>query len=53
MEEKRNRLLKIYHEHKEVFNLKEMEKLGAKAGVGPYCFSQFTMHWLIRFILVR
>ena len=33
-EEKRVRLLKIYHESMEVFNLKEMEKLGAKAGVG-------------------
>ena len=34
LEEKRNRLLRIYHESKEVMNLKEMEKLGSKAGVG-------------------
>ncbi|KAJ0412905.1 hypothetical protein ATCC90586_002535 [Pythium insidiosum] len=33
MEEKRERILKIYHESKEVYNLKEIEKLGAKAGV--------------------
>ncbi|CAI5701857.1 unnamed protein product [Peronospora effusa] len=31
--EKRERLLRIYHESKEVFNLKEIEKLGSKAGV--------------------
>ncbi|GLD95445.1 hypothetical protein PINS_up004090 [Pythium insidiosum] len=33
LEEKRERILKIYHESKEVYNLKEIEKLGAKAGV--------------------
>ncbi|CCI43066.1 hypothetical protein ABG067_004663 [Albugo candida] len=33
LEEKRERLLQIYHESKEVFNLKEVEKLGAKAGI--------------------
>ncbi|CAH0485231.1 unnamed protein product [Peronospora farinosa] len=33
LEEKRERLLRIYHESKEVFNLKEIEKLGSKAGV--------------------
>ncbi|OWZ14522.1 Dephospho-CoA kinase [Phytophthora megakarya] len=31
--EKRERILHIYHESKEVFNLKEMEKLGSKAGI--------------------
>jgi hypothetical protein len=34
LEEKRVRILKIYHDSKDVFNLKEVEKLGAKAGVG-------------------
>ena len=34
LQEKRERILHIYHESKEVFNLKEIEKLGAKAGVG-------------------
>ena len=34
LEEKRERILRIYHESKDVFNLKEVEKLGAKAGVG-------------------
>ncbi|CAI5737222.1 unnamed protein product [Hyaloperonospora brassicae] len=33
LQEKRERILRIYHESKEVFNLKEIEKLGAKAGV--------------------
>uniref|UniRef100_K3X901 Meiotic nuclear division protein 1 homolog n=1 Tax=Globisporangium ultimum (strain ATCC 200006 / CBS 805.95 / DAOM BR144) TaxID=431595 RepID=K3X901_GLOUD len=33
LEEKRERLLRIYHDAKDVFNLKEIEKLGAKAGV--------------------
>ena len=33
MEEKRQRLMKIYHDEKAVFNLKEIEKKGAKAGV--------------------
>jgi len=32
-DEKRERLLNIFHEKKEVFNLKELEKLGAKAGI--------------------
>lgn len=34
MEEKRERILHIYHDSKDVFNLKEVEKIGAKAGVG-------------------
>ena len=33
LEEKRQRILGIYYEKKEVFNLKEIEKLGAKRGV--------------------
>ena len=33
LEEKRQRILRIYYEKKEVFNLKEIEKLGAKRGV--------------------
>ncbi|GAB9473179.1 hypothetical protein Gpo141_00010336 [Globisporangium polare] len=33
MEEKRARILHIYHDSKDVFNLKEVEKIGAKAGV--------------------
>ena len=32
-DEKRKRILEIYYERKEVFNLKEIEKLGAKRGV--------------------
>lgn len=36
LEEKRNRLLNIYHESKDVFNLKEIEKLGSKAGIGAF-----------------
>ncbi|DAZ93683.1 TPA: hypothetical protein N0F65_008191, partial [Lagenidium giganteum] len=31
--EKRERILKIYHENKEVYNIKEIEKIGSKAGV--------------------
>ena len=33
LEEKRQRILGIYYERKEVFNLKEIEKIGAKRGV--------------------
>ncbi|OQR88548.1 meiotic nuclear division protein [Thraustotheca clavata] len=33
LDEKRERILKIYHESLDVFNLKEIEKLGSKAGV--------------------
>ncbi|KAG7399781.1 Meiotic nuclear division protein 1 [Phytophthora boehmeriae] len=33
LQEKRERILRLYHESKEVFNLKEVEKLGSKAGV--------------------
>jgi len=33
LEEKRQKILEIYLEKKEVFNLKEIEKLGAKKGV--------------------
>ena len=33
LEEKRNKILEIYLERKEVFNLKEIEKIGAKKGV--------------------
>ena len=33
LEEKRKRILDIYYEKKEVFNLKEIEKIGAKRGV--------------------
>ncbi|TYZ63038.1 hypothetical protein PybrP1_004032 [[Pythium] brassicae (nom. inval.)] len=33
LEEKRARILHIYHDSKDVFNLKEVEKIGAKAGV--------------------
>ena len=49
LEEKRQKILEIYYEkvsqnfcdlttllQKEVFNLKEIEKLGAKKGVGKY-----------------
>ena len=32
-DEKRKRILDIYYEKKEVFNLKEIEKLGVKRGV--------------------
>ena len=39
LQEKRDRILHIYHESKEVFNLKEVEKLGAKAGVGAYALA--------------
>ena len=34
-EEKRDRLLKIYYRLREPLNLKEIEKLGPKAGVIP------------------
>jgi len=34
LEEKRQRILRIYHESKDVFNIKEVEKLASKAGVG-------------------
>ncbi|KDO16624.1 hypothetical protein SPRG_17873 [Saprolegnia parasitica CBS 223.65] len=33
LDEKRDRILKLYHESLDVFNLKEVEKLGSKAGV--------------------
>ena len=33
LEEKRQKILEIYYDRKEVFNLKEIEKLGAKKGV--------------------
>ena len=33
LEEKRERILGIYYEKKDIFNLKEIEKLGAKRGV--------------------
>lgn len=36
LEEKRQRLLEIYHESKAVYNLKEIEKLGSSAGIGEY-----------------
>lgn len=32
-DDKRRVILKIYHDSKEPFNLKEIENLGAKAGV--------------------
>lgn len=32
-EEKCNRIMNIFYVKKEVFNLKEIEKIGAKAGV--------------------
>lgn len=32
-EEKRKRILDLYYKSKEVFNLKELEKLGPKKGV--------------------
>ena len=53
MEEKRNRLLNIYHEHKEVFNLKEMEKLGAKAGVGMLAFYVWWLNFDSPYNLLR
>ncbi|KAE8953101.1 hypothetical protein PR003_g34385 [Phytophthora rubi] len=34
LQEKRERILRIYHESKDVLNLKKLEKLGSKAGVG-------------------
>jgi hypothetical protein len=33
LEEKRNKLLEVYYDKKEVLNLKEVEKWGAKKGV--------------------
>ena len=33
LEEKRDKLLEVYYEKKEVLNLKEVEKWGAKKGV--------------------
>lgn len=36
LEEKRQRILHIYHESKDVFNIKEIEKLASKAGVGVF-----------------
>jgi hypothetical protein len=33
LEEKREKLLKMYYERKEVLNLKEVEKYGAKKGI--------------------
>ena len=33
LEEKRDKLLEVYYEKKEVLNLKEIEKWGAKKGV--------------------
>ena len=35
LEEKRDRILKIYYELREPLNLKEIEKLGPKKGVIP------------------
>lgn len=40
LEEKRQRILHIYHDSKDVFNLKEVEKLASKAGVGG-CLQPF------------
>ncbi|KAE8983019.1 hypothetical protein PR002_g23366 [Phytophthora rubi] len=34
LQEKRERILRIYHEPKDGFNLKKLEKLGSKAGIG-------------------
>lgn len=49
LEEKRERLLQIYHESKEVFNLKEVEKLGAKAGIGSIrSLSQYLHTFLMK-----
>ncbi|KAE8897263.1 hypothetical protein PF003_g18827 [Phytophthora fragariae] len=36
LQEKRERILRIYHEFKDEFNLKKLEKLGSKAGVGAW-----------------
>lgn len=33
LEEKRDKLLEVYYDKKEVLNLKEIEKFGAKKGV--------------------
>ena len=43
LQEKRERILRIYHESKEVFNLKEIEKLGSKAGVGTSLHVDFAV----------
>lgn len=43
MEEKRERILHIYHDSKDVFNLKEVEKIGAKAGVGTFAYNFMTL----------
>jgi hypothetical protein len=43
LQEKRERILHIYHESKEVFNLKEVEKLGSKAGVGTSVIIPFSI----------
>ena len=37
MAEKREAMLNIFHSTKEAYNLKELEKLGGKAGVGASC----------------
>lgn len=34
LEEKRQKLLEVYYEKKEVLNLKELEKWGPKKGIG-------------------
>ncbi|RLN05658.1 hypothetical protein BBJ28_00004691 [Nothophytophthora sp. Chile5] len=47
LQEKRERVLKIYHDSKDVFNLKEVEKLGSKAGVGSCC-RLFTIYSSVR-----
>lgn len=36
-EEKRERIVAIYHDTKEPYNLKEIEQLGGKKGVGRCC----------------
>ena len=46
MDEKRQKLLKIYTESKEVFNLKEIEKRGSKVGVG-----EMICHLLLEHII--
>ncbi|KAE9353609.1 hypothetical protein PF008_g4927 [Phytophthora fragariae] len=35
LQEKRVRILRIYHKFKDEFNLKKLEKLGSKAGAVP------------------
>lgn len=52
LDEKRQRILKIYHESMEVYNLKEIEKIGAKAGVGKRCVHACSSSWLtLKFLL--